>query len=42
MKDGQCLARLAEMGLAEIRLDGRYGATEPGRGRHAREVLRRA
>ena len=42
MKDGQCLARLAEMGLAEIRLDGRYGATGPGRRRHAQEVLRYA
>jgi len=41
MKDGQCLARLAEMGCAEIRLDGRYGATERGRWRHAQEVLRR-
>ena len=35
-------ARLAEMGFAEIRPDGRYGAMEPGRRRHAREVLSRA
>jgi len=41
MKDGPCLARLAAMGLAHIRSDGRYGATEPGRRRHAQEVLRR-
>jgi hypothetical protein len=40
MKDGPCLARLAEMGLARVRSDGRYGATETGRARHAREVLR--
>ena len=40
MKDGPCLVRLGENGLARVRSDGRYGATETGRARHAREILR--
>jgi DNA-binding transcriptional regulator PaaX len=42
LKDGPCLARLAERGLARRRLDGRYELTEAGRARHAAEVLRAA
>jgi len=41
LKDGPCLLRLAGMGLAEARADGRFGLTDAGRGRHAREVLKR-
>ncbi|MDO9708687.1 hypothetical protein [Paracraurococcus lichenis] len=41
LKDGPCLARLREMGLAERRADGRYVPTAEGVARHAREVLRR-
>jgi hypothetical protein len=41
LKDGPCLTRLAEMGLASQRGDGRYGVTAAGSGRHAREVLKR-
>jgi hypothetical protein len=41
LKDGPCLHRLSEMGLAERRPDGRYRLTEAGRGRHASEVLKR-
>jgi hypothetical protein len=41
LKDGSCLTRLAEMALARPREDGRYEITEPGLGRHAREVLKR-
>jgi hypothetical protein len=40
LKDGPCLARLAGMGLARERTDGRYEITEAGSGRHLREVLR--
>ncbi len=38
MKDGPCLQRLCEMGLAEPRHDGRYGITAPGLHRHAAEI----
>jgi len=41
LKDGPCLARLAAMGLAETREDGRYSITEAGARRHRREVLKR-
>jgi len=41
LKDGPCLQRLAGMGLAQLRTDGRYAATEAGAARHASEVLRR-
>lgn len=39
LKDGNCLARLAGMGLARCRPDGRYEPTEAGVARHATEVL---
>jgi hypothetical protein len=42
LKDGPCLARLREMGLARLRPDRRYEATAEGLARHAREVLRRS
>ena len=38
LKDGPCLARLGEMGLARQRPDERYEITGAGRARHAREV----
>ncbi len=41
MKDGPCLTRLAEQGLARERSEGRYEITEAGALRHAREVLKR-
>jgi hypothetical protein len=39
-KDGPCLRRLAGMGLARARPDGRFEITDVGRTRHAREVLK--
>ncbi len=41
MNDGQCLRRLAGMGLARVRADGRFEITAEGSGRHATEVARR-
>jgi hypothetical protein len=41
LKDGPCLARLAGLGLARDRADGRYAITEAGALRHEREVLKR-
>jgi hypothetical protein len=41
LKDGSCLERLAAIGLAKHRRDGRYANTEAGSRRHAREVLNR-
>ncbi len=41
LKDGPCLARLAGMGLAQRRPDGRFALTEAGTARHAQDVLRR-
>jgi hypothetical protein len=41
MKDGTCLQRLAAMGLAEDRRDGRYAITDAGSREHARRVLSR-
>jgi hypothetical protein len=41
LKDGPCLKRLAAMGLARIRADGRYEITAPGVSRHTSEVLKR-
>jgi hypothetical protein len=41
LKDGPCLARLTEMGLAGTRADGRFEITDAGRARHAIEILRR-
>ncbi len=40
LKDGPCLARLSDMGLAVLRPDGRYGPTDAGRSRHATEILK--
>ncbi len=37
-KDGPCLTRLAEMGLARERPDGRFEATDAGLARHAEEI----
>jgi hypothetical protein len=42
LADRQCLTRLAGMGLARLRPDGRYEATEAGSLRHARDVLKRS
>ncbi|MGI4952333.1 MAG: hypothetical protein ACRYGM_11040 [Janthinobacterium lividum] len=39
LKDGPCLARLARMGFAAPRPDGRYRVTEAGRARHGSEIL---
>lgn len=39
LKDGPCLARLTEMGLARQRADGRYEITPVGRQRHALEIV---
>jgi hypothetical protein len=39
LKDGPCLERLAEDGLASIRPDGRYLLTIAGNARHAQEIL---
>lgn len=41
LKDGPCLARLVEHGLAAARPDGRLAITESGVTRHAHEVLKR-
>ena len=41
LKDGPCLRRLAGMGLAQQRPDGRYTITDEGRARHASEILKR-
>ena len=38
LKDGPCLERLAAMGLARQRADGRYELTTAGQARHAMEV----
>jgi hypothetical protein len=39
LKDGPCLARLADDGFAFQRADGRYEITDPGRARHGSEIL---
>ena len=41
LKDGPCLQRLAGMGLARPRTDGRFELTAEGAARHASEVARR-
>ena len=38
LKDGGCLDRLAGMGLARPRADGRYEITAAGRARHETEI----
>jgi hypothetical protein len=40
LKDGPCLRRLAGLGLAIERDDGRYGPTEAGLVRHESEILK--
>lgn len=40
LKDGPCLHRLAGMGLARRRPDGRYEITAEGIERHASEILK--
>ncbi len=40
LKDGPCLERLTDMGLAEARPDRRYAITGQGIRRHAREILK--
>ena len=40
MKDGPCLRRLAEMGLAIQRDDDRFVVTPQGVARHGSEILR--
>jgi hypothetical protein len=40
LKDGSCLARLATMGLARQRDDGRFEITAAGHRRHEREILK--
>jgi hypothetical protein len=40
LKDGPCLERLAGMGLARARPDGRFELTEAGVARHGSEVLK--
>ncbi len=39
LKDGPCLERLAGMGFAAPRPDGRYAVTEAGAARHKTEIL---
>jgi len=41
LKDGPCLERLAGMGLACVRVDGRFELTAEGRARYASDVARR-
>ena len=41
MKDTACLLRIAEIGLARYREDGRCEITKAGRARHAVEIARR-
>ncbi len=40
LKDGRCLDRLAALGLAAARPDGRVIATAAGITRHASEILK--
>lgn len=40
LKDGPCLHRLAGMGFAARRGDGRFVTTPDGLARHAREILK--
>lgn len=39
LKDGSCLGRLAEMGLAGQRADGRFEVTPAGRAWHSAQIL---
>jgi hypothetical protein len=40
LKDGPCLERLSNMGLAALGPDGRYHVTPAGDVRHATEILK--
>lgn len=40
LKDGPCLERLAGMGLARSRADGRFEITPAGQARHDSEIAR--
>ena len=40
LKDGPCLERLAGMGFARLRGDGRFEVTDDGAARHGSEVLK--
>ncbi len=42
LKDGPCLERLCQDGLANPRADGRYEATPEGARRHATEIRKQA
>lgn len=42
LKDGPCLERLAGMGLARLRGDGRFEVTEAGVAQHGVVVVRKA
>lgn len=42
LKDGACLSRLAGLGFARPREDGRFEVTEAGRGRHTEEIMKQA
>ena len=42
LKDGNCLERLAAMGFAALRPDGRFDVTAQGRDRHDSEIMRTA
>jgi DNA-binding transcriptional regulator PaaX len=42
LKDGPCLERLAERGLARARADSRFEITDAGVARHRTEILKRA
>lgn len=41
LADEPCLLRLSAMGMAGQRADGRFAITDPGRARHATEILKR-
>ena len=40
MKDGKCLDRLASMGFARQREDGRFAVTRNGEQRHSTEIMK--
>jgi hypothetical protein len=42
LKDGNCLLRMAAMGLVCERADGRFAITDAGRSRHAQEIASHA
>ena len=41
LKDGPCLARLAERGLVRLNADGRYQLAGAGTLQHAQDMLKR-